>query len=250
MSGYYGGTTTIVHLVRRHRRPDHDRDQRHAAGLRRVSGTVTDASTQAGVAGITVDVLNSYGGQVASAVTGTGGAYTVVGVPSGTYAVQFAPIGTGGDYLPTSQTGVTVTNAATTSGINQALPAGGAVTGTVTDGASGTGLAGVTVTLYSLYQQYLASTTTTADGTYSLPGLPTGTYEVGFSDGSYVSTYYGGSQSLGSATRISDHRPGRPPDRSARRSPAPDRSPAASPTPLTGTRSPMFRSRSTIAAAR
>ena len=168
-----------------------------------VSGTVTDASTQAGVAGITVAVLSSYGWQVASAVTGTGGAYTVVGVPSGTYTVQFAPIGTGGDYLPTSRTGVSVTNGATTSAINEALPAGGTVTGTVTDATSGTGLAGVTVMLYSLYQQYLTSTTTGAGGTYSLPGLPTGTYEVGFSYGSYVSTYYGGSQSLGSATQIS-----------------------------------------------
>ena len=168
-----------------------------------VSGTVTDASTQAGVAGITVAALNSYGWQVASAITGTGGAYTVVGIPSGTYTVQFAPIGTGGDYLPTNRTGVSVTNGATTSAIDEALPAGGTVTGTVTDATSGTGLAGVTVTLYSLYQQYLTSTTTGAGGTYSLPGLPTGTYEVGFSYGSYVSTYYGGSQSLGSATQIS-----------------------------------------------
>jgi 5-hydroxyisourate hydrolase-like protein (transthyretin family) len=170
-----------------------------------VSGTVTDASTQTGVSGITVAVLSSYGSQVASAVTGTGGAYTVVGIPSGTYTVQFAPSGTGGDYLPTSQTGVSVTNGATTSGIDQALPAGGTVTGTVTDATSGTGLAGVTVTLYNLYQQYLTSTTTGSDGTYSLPGLPTGTYEVGFSygSGSYVSTYYGGTQSLGSATPVS-----------------------------------------------
>ncbi|HEV3093511.1 MAG TPA: carboxypeptidase regulatory-like domain-containing protein [Solirubrobacteraceae bacterium] len=168
-----------------------------------VSGTVTDASTQAGAPGITVAVLSSYGWQIASAVTGTGGAYTVVGVPSGTYTVQFAPIGTGSDYLPTNRTGVSVTNGATTSAIDEALPAGGTVTGTVTDGTSGTGLAGVTVTLYSLYQQYLISTTTGAGGTYSLPGLPTGTYEVGFSYGSYVSTYYGGSQSLGSATHIS-----------------------------------------------
>ncbi|HUA03960.1 MAG TPA: carboxypeptidase regulatory-like domain-containing protein [Solirubrobacteraceae bacterium] len=167
-----------------------------------ISGTVTDSSTKAGAAGITVDVITAYGGFVGSAVTGTGGSYTVLGVPSGTYTVLFAPVGSGGDYVPTQQTGVAVTNGAITSGINQSLLAGGTVTGTVTDGTSGAGLAGVTVTLYSTYQQYLGSTTTAADGTYSLPGLPTSTYEVGFSYGSYVSTYYGGGQSLSSATRI------------------------------------------------
>lgn len=200
-SEYYGGTSATSFTVTAGQTTTGIDATLPAYGA--VSGTVTDGSTQTGVAGVTVAVLNYYGEQIASAVTGAGGAYTVVGVPSGTYTVQFAPIGTGGDYLPTSQTGVTVSNGAVTNGIDQALEAGGTVTGTVTDATSGSGLSGVTVTLYGQYQQYLASTTTGAGGTYSLPGLPTGTYEVGFSSGSYVSTYYGGSQSLGAATPIS-----------------------------------------------
>lgn len=58
-----------------------------------VSGTVTDATTFAGISGITVQVETPDGTPVTSATTTSGGAYTVSGLAPATngYAVQFDP---------------------------------------------------------------------------------------------------------------------------------------------------------------
>jgi Carboxypeptidase regulatory-like domain len=63
--------------------------QLHEGG--RIAGTVTDASTHAGVGEIIVCAFESISEEGACVLTATGGQYTIAGLPSGSYEVVFAP---------------------------------------------------------------------------------------------------------------------------------------------------------------
>ena len=176
-----------------------------------IKGVVSDAQTQQPVANIEVDAYDSTGTLVSSAQTGSDGSYSIAGLSSGRYTVGFAATGTGGDYLPSfyegasSQSGaqsVSVTDGGATGGIDASLSRGGTISGVSTSAASGKPVDGGEVTIYDTSDDYVASTSTAADGSYSVAALPTGTYEVGFSpgsdDGGDLSTYYGGATLAGS----------------------------------------------------
>ena len=170
-------------------------------------GLVTDAGgTHHGLVNVLVGLYSpaahSRYGSIETAADGT---YAVTGLPAGTdyqvcfyatfYAVGLAPDALGyvdqcynnqpNNQSSTSQTPVTVTAGATTTGINAALAVGGAVSGTVTD-AGGThhGLAHVRVTVISVSVSPNLGVMvfeTAADGSYSVAGLATGTdYQVCF----------------------------------------------------------------------
>lgn len=113
------------------------------------------------------------------------GTYTVSNLAAGTYTLEFTP--QGGNFLPVfygnttdvnSATPITISTAAVT-GIDATLPVGGVVTGRVTN-ANTTGLGNVTVYLSSADQQNIWEGATAADGTYSIVGVPTGTYSISF----------------------------------------------------------------------
>jgi hypothetical protein len=178
-----------------------------AAGSGDVSGTVTDAGgTQHGLVNVLVGLYSpSSGSGYGGVETAADGTYTVTGLPAGTdyqvcFYASFYAAGGASDALgyvdqcynnqpnnqsSTSQTPVTVTAGATTTGINAALAVGGAVSGTVTD-AGGThhGLAHVRVTVISVSVSPNLGVMvfeTAADGSYSVAGLATGTdYQVCF----------------------------------------------------------------------
>jgi len=190
------GTPTPVTVAAGATRPAIDAALVGAGGF---SGRVTDAGgTHHGLAGVTV-IVNSPSAQGGgSAMTAPDGSYIVTGLAAAAdYQVCFYPHGgTGGSsdafgYLdqcynnqPTSgtPTPVTVTLGATTTGINSALAFAGAVSGTVTD-AGGThhGLAGIWVNVSSASTGDSGGTTTAADGSYTVTGLPAGTdYQVCF----------------------------------------------------------------------
>jgi hypothetical protein len=57
----------------------------------RIAGTVTDASTHAGVGEIIVCAFESISEAGACTLTAAGGQYTIAGLPSGSYEVVFAP---------------------------------------------------------------------------------------------------------------------------------------------------------------
>lgn len=63
--------------------------QLHEGG--RIAGTVTDASTHAGVGEIIVCAFESISEEGVCAFTAPGGQYTIAGLPSGSYEVVFAP---------------------------------------------------------------------------------------------------------------------------------------------------------------
>ena len=193
-----------------------------AAGT--ISGKVTDAVTHAGIQNITVDEYDSGGNfPVASTCTLADGSYTLGGLATGTYRVGFNPRGGCGTttYLGqfyndkqslASADPVAVTAGSTASGINAALamPPGGEVTGTVTDAVSHAPIQNIGVDAYDSGGNVVASTCSPADGIYTLGGLATGTYRVGFTGSSlmcagppsYLPQFYGDKRSLASADPV------------------------------------------------
>ncbi len=155
-----------------------------------------------------IDAVLAVGGQITGKVTATGGAplanvyvcayatenrgcgftnaggeYTISGLPTGLYEVEFFPefelfSGEGRNYLPQLDEGVSVTAGGTTPGVDAVLPPGGQITGTVS-GAEGD--EGIEVCAYAEPSGDLAGCTlTNASGVYTISSLTSGKYKVGF----------------------------------------------------------------------
>ncbi|HEY1778215.1 MAG TPA: carboxypeptidase regulatory-like domain-containing protein [Solirubrobacteraceae bacterium] len=184
-----------------------------------LTGTVTDTSA-APVEDVGVSVLDSTGNDVANASTGTDGVYSVTGLATGSYRVEFLPEPEfpfspvpnylasyfGGSATLSGAATVEVGAGSTTSGVDGRLAAGAVIGGTVTDPADKP-LDGVGVSLYGSDGTEVQLATTGSDGTYQIAGLPSGSYKIDFdTEGGFttlndVGEFYGGS-SLASATAI------------------------------------------------
>ncbi|HBK05031.1 MAG TPA: hypothetical protein DDZ81_04120 [Acetobacteraceae bacterium] len=170
------------------------------------NGDGLDNNGEAGVAGVTVDLLNGTGSSViATTTTNATGGYQFTGLAAGTYEVQFV--------APTGDT-FTAQNATSTTGAINSVANGSGLTSVITltagqvdnqvnagllvpsaalgstvwmdtnrDGllsAGENGVAGVTVELLNASGSVLATTTTNSSGTYAFTGLNAGIYEVAF----------------------------------------------------------------------
>jgi hypothetical protein len=178
-----------------------------------ISGTVTSAATQNGLANMCVYLYPVGNSTTASYATCTpaGGSYTIAGVASGSYDVAFADPAatyatqwyngsTGGASSQSGAVSVTVPSGnQTVSGINAAMFSylKSPVTGTVTNAATQNGLANMCVYLYTVGNSTTAAyaTCTASDGTYTLGAVAEGTYDVAFADptGAYATQWYNGS---------------------------------------------------------
>ncbi|HPK70420.1 MAG TPA: carboxypeptidase regulatory-like domain-containing protein [Vicinamibacterales bacterium] len=160
-----------------------------AQGSGAVSGAVRNANTGAGIVGVTVYVLDSAGGVVASETTGTGGAYLATGLPAGTYYVKtyntLGYIDEVYDNLPcdggvcpdvTGGTGVAIAGTGTTPGVDFALELAGSISGSVWDDETSAPLAGVSVFVYNAAGIQVGVGYTNASGAYAVGGLAGGTY--------------------------------------------------------------------------
>ncbi len=158
-----------------------------------IAGNVTDAATAAPVSGVTVEITDTDGSSASYVTTGADGTYSVSGLAAGSYSVCFYPLASSASgYQPQCYNAepadgsvtpdpVMVTAGATASGVNAALAAGGSISGTVTDAATSAPLADVEVDVYPTGSSGIGGTTTTgADGTYSIGALVTGQYSVCF----------------------------------------------------------------------
>jgi O-glycosyl hydrolase len=182
----------------------------------KISGTVTNATTKATVAGIEVCAYNAE--TTGCGLTGAGGEYSIGGLTTAsTYRVEFDP-----NYDPESNLNylpqyyndkssyneaeeLPVTIGATTPKINAALQPGGQITGKVTN-TSKTALGEVQVCASEYSGEYVyRCMTTNSSGEYSINGLTTGTYLVAFSSpkGPYASQYYNDKVSSFEATPVS-----------------------------------------------
>jgi hypothetical protein len=140
-------------------------------------GTVTGTVSASGGAAISGATVTDSGG--ATATTDLNGNYTLNGLPPGSHTLTAAA-----STYSSQTTTVTVSAGQTTPGVNFALvpaPVTGAVSGTVTNASGGTPIASATVT-----DSGGASTTTDANGIYTLSGLPTGTRSLTATAGGFT----------------------------------------------------------------
>ncbi len=176
----------------------------------RIAGTITDATTGLPLAGVTVSFYSPAGNSIrspgnfsATVSTNALGQYTSgAGLTAGNYFVvtsnSLGYINEVHNNVPclgcsvVSGTPIAVTEGATAPGIDFALSPGGEIAGTVTDAGTGAPLTGVTVRLFTSSGSNVLSATTTANGSYRLRGLPTGTYYVGTANSlGYINEFYG-----------------------------------------------------------
>jgi M6 family metalloprotease-like protein len=187
-----------------------------------ISGKVTNASGTP-IAGAQLSTNLSDGccgsGYTTSAADGT---YAINGLRPGSYRVQASasacaisppPAGTcvayptqyyNGTYISGEATLVPVASAGTTPGINFGLAPGATISGRVTN-ASSTPIAGASVYASGDISRY---TTTAADGTYTINGLPPGSYRLRASAPGYAARYYNGVYDFEAATLLTVARSG------------------------------------------
>lgn len=194
-----------------------------AEGSGRITGRVTDASTEAPIVGVEVCALSKAGepgeaGEETFSIggcesTGASGEYTISNLTGGEYLVAFGLSFTSKlNYIPQfyndkstaseAQT-VSVASGGTTSGIDAKLEEGGQISGEVTDAASGTGISGVSVCAIEANPEVGGCVQTDASGEYTISGLAGGEYKVEFLQLGYITQYYNDKPAPSEANAVS-----------------------------------------------
>ncbi|BCW49595.1 hypothetical protein StoSoilB13_19370 [Arthrobacter sp. StoSoilB13] len=168
-----------------------------------ISGKVT---VPAGIAvqNTSVDLYKSDSANavVESARVGSDGSYKLIGLPAGSYKLKFASNGTGAlDQWHANAasfataTAVTLTNSQDLAGVNATLVKGASISGKLS-AAAGITPANAYVHVYSATNagSPVESTRVSADGSYKIIGLPTGSYKAKLEGSSSGATdqWYGG----------------------------------------------------------
>jgi len=156
----------------------------------RITGTVTDASTQQPIADICPAAFDGDNDLGQTSCTDSSGAYQIIGLPPGNYQVQFTDPNHiysdqwwNGAADQTNATSIAVTGSGTMSGIDAAMHRGGSISGTVT--VSG-GVSPANVCMYVYRSPNLDFSVAYAcannAGAYAISGLSSGKYAVDFVD--------------------------------------------------------------------
>jgi PKD domain/Carboxypeptidase regulatory-like domain len=184
----------------------------------RITGTVTDASTKAGLDDVYVCLQPPKSTTFGDCVDTKGsGGYAFAGLAEGEYKVEFESFdGYSTQYYDNKGSAseaepVSVTAGATTPNIDAAMVVGAEITGTVTSAATKAGIAGVEVCAYGTYtngideEGFTRCGDTGPDGEYTIDGLAVGEYRVQFNpDGqNYISQYYEEGESSSEAKSVS-----------------------------------------------
>lgn len=207
-------------------------DAELAAGGK-ITGTVTDSVTGLPIEGVQVcappvDLFERESGTIYCDRTGAAGEYEVNSLATGSYKVEFF-VEESPNYITELYDGksswdeadpVAVTAGATTAGIDAALDEGIQITGTLTDAATAEPAEFIRIcALDPVTEARRGCAFSKPDGTYSIAGLPLGTYVVIFaeddvedgvvlhSDG-YVRQYYDDKPTFAAADRIGGPTPG------------------------------------------
>ena len=170
-----------------------------------ITGTVVAAAGGAPLSSIGVAIYSANGTFVRSGTTGASGAYTVTGLPAGSYFAKassstyvdelYNDVTCLGPCVVTSGTPIVVGAGGTTSGIDFSLASGGSITGAVTNATTSTPINGsateIEMHLYTAAGTWVDYTYVNGSGTYSFTGLPAGSYRVRTVNfGGYIDEFY------------------------------------------------------------
>lgn len=176
----------------------------------RASGQVTDVVSGSPIQGVSVQVYDAAGRSVAFASTDASGNFvTGAGLPTGPYYARTSN-GLGyldelynnkpcvGNCLVTAGDSFAVTSGLTMTGIDFSLSAGGRISGTVTDEATGNPIS-ASVSIFDSTGRFVTSGGANQFGVFTTSqGLATGTYYARTSNGlGYINELNGGAQCVG-----------------------------------------------------
>jgi hypothetical protein len=151
------------------------------------SGTVVDASTKDGVAGVCLELQSTTAqGEVASTESSESGAFDISNLSPGTYNFLILPNCDGDVQTPyESQTWpeqITITAGSSVTNLNVALLAGASISGTVTSAETHVAVAGAVVTASWASGPHKGDRAgydvANSDGLYEITGLSTGPYVI------------------------------------------------------------------------
>ena len=190
-----------------------------------VAGTVTDSSTGAPLQSVNLNVYTLVGTSttfMGSASSSSSGAYSIGGLPTGTY-FAFTTSSPSGNYTNeiyndilctgscntnvavNSGAPIAVAVGATTGGIHFALAPAGKVSGRVRNAVTSAAFQNVAVRAYArvgLTVTGFASGTTDASGNYTIGSLPNGTYYLATNTGLAINEIYNNISCDGSCSSI------------------------------------------------
>ncbi len=174
-----------------------------------ISGTVIRDSDGKGINGVPIDVYDVNWNSLKSVTTDGLGKYYIDGLPPGSYYVATNRVpGYVDEYFNDSRSRgtallVEVLTGADHPGVDFTLARGGALTGSVEDRRTGTGIEGVEVQVYDGNWDAVASTTTDVSGAFYIDGFDPGSYYLKTSNSAgYVDEYYPNSLSAAGATAV------------------------------------------------
>jgi len=180
-----------------------------------ITGTVRNIA-HGPIVGIEVCASLEKAGGSKCATTNAGGEYTIVGLATGSYTVEFlSPYKSLLDYvtqyweyksLLSEASTVSVTAGSIKAGIDAELKEGGRITGRVTNASTGAGLEEVLVCVLTESGKLVSfrqCAITGANGEYTISAVASGNYKIGFDAGKeYVSQYYNGKSSPAEANTV------------------------------------------------
>jgi protocatechuate 3,4-dioxygenase beta subunit len=149
-----------------------------------ISGKVLGNSKA--LANVLVQAIDSSGTYVSSATSAVDGAYSVVGLPAGTYKLLFTPEN-GSNFIETysgnastleTATTITVAAAAQSGSHDINLVTGSSIAGNVSSKIDSSPVVGANVSLCDLSGTQVASTYTDDQGDYKFPGLAPASYKI------------------------------------------------------------------------
>jgi hypothetical protein len=152
-----------------------------------VSGRVTAVSGGAGLSGVAVDVYRGDGTRLAEAISDVNGYYAVGGLPAGSWYLRtdvgdanyadewLVDVPVAGLGVPATARSIALAAGVATGGVHFALATGGQIAGAVR-GTNALPLAGALVDVYDAATNWIESGLTGGGGTYTIKGLPAGTY--------------------------------------------------------------------------
>ena len=134
-----------------------------------IDGTISGPSGPVG--GATVVAIGADGNG-ATAITSSTGQYTISGLTGQSYTVRASAAG----LATANATGVNLRSGGDVPGVNLTLAAGGSISGSVVNVSGGGPVAAVVVTAVNSSSSY--SALSGADGTFTITGLPGGSYQL------------------------------------------------------------------------